>query len=32
MGMVRDGLDAGLEKHVSTYGNEQEPGLSPPEG
>ena len=32
LGMVRDGLDAGLEKHVSTYGNEQEPGLSPTEG
>ena len=32
MGMVRDGLDASLEKHVSTYGNEQKPGLSPTEG
>ena len=32
MGMVRDGLDVGLEKHVSTYRNEQELGLSPTEG
>ena len=32
IGMVRDGLDASLEKHVSTYGNEQEPGLSPTKG
>ena len=32
MGMVRDGLDAGLEKTASTYGNKQEPRLSPTEG
>ena len=30
--MVRDGLDASLEKHVSTYGNKQKPGLSPTKG
>ena len=32
MGMVRDGLDVGLEKTTSTYGNKQKPGLSPTEG
>ena len=32
MGMVRDGLDAGLEKIASTYGNKQEPRLSPTKG